>query len=616
MEQKIKRTEPDYSKADPLRNMTPREIVRQLNDHIVGQEEAKRAIAIAVRNRWRRSMLDEQVRNEISPKNILMIGPTGVGKTELARRLAKLTQAPFVKVEATKYTEVGYYGRDVESMVRELVENAMKLVRNREMEKIRSLAEEKVEERILDILVPLSISTPEENLMENAKTSSGFSNFHVRFPKNFPEELRESFLDMFPIPPTFSERKEEETEVSENTESLKNEKLMTGDNSDEKENEKNDGVFTDKEILSSNDNSSENQTVASEKENAESNSLSDEISNQENTDQETTDQDKGSGTPVPGKKDDLSNESLREAGMRAGEQAQKRSEEIRESLRAQLRAGELEEREIKIPTRKKSSSPVMMMNIAGPDMENGLSDLLGKMLPKKTVRRTLPIREARKVMLEMEYDQLLDEEKIQTSAVELAENTGIIFLDEIDKIVASNSKHGADVSRQGVQRDLLPIVEGTTIQTRYGYVKTDHILFIAAGAFHQNRPGDLMPELQGRFPIRVELHDLTKEDFSRILREPQNALIHQYQALLETEGLKISFQPEAIETLADCAWKVNQMTQNIGARRLCTILERLLEEISFEAPERTGETIEIDAAYVQERLKDVTQDEDLSRFIL
>ncbi|MBE6427218.1 MAG: ATP-dependent protease ATPase subunit HslU [Planctomycetaceae bacterium] len=421
---------------------------------------------------------------------------------------------------------------------------------------------------------------------------------------------------MFPIPPTFSERKEEDTEVSENTESLKNEKLMTGDNSDEKENEKNDGVFTDKEILSSNDNSSENQTVASEKENAESNSLSDEISNQENTDQEITDQDKGSGTPVPGKKDDLSNESLREAGMRAGEQAQKRSEEIRESLRAQLRAGELEEREIKIPTRKKSSSPVMMMNIAGPDMENGLSDLLGKMLPKKTVRRTLPIREARKVMLEMEYDQLLDEEKIQTSAVELAENTGIIFLDEIDKIVASNSKHGADVSRQGVQRDLLPIVEGTTIQTRYGYVKTDHILFIAAGAFHQNRPGDLMPELQGRFPIRVELHDLTKEDFSRILREPQNALIHQYQALLETEGLKISFQPEAIETLADCAWKVNQMTQNIGARRLCTILERLLEEISFEAPERTGETIEIDAAYVQERLKDVTQDEDLSRFIL
>ncbi|MBQ2820883.1 MAG: ATP-dependent protease ATPase subunit HslU [Thermoguttaceae bacterium] len=421
---------------------------------------------------------------------------------------------------------------------------------------------------------------------------------------------------MFPIPPTFSERKEEDTEVSENTKSLKNEKLMTGDNSDEKENEKNDDVFTDKEILSSNDNSSENQTVASEKENAESNSLSDEISNQENTDQEITDQDKGSGTPVPGKKDDLSNESLREAGMRAGEQAQKRSEEIRESLRAQLRAGELEEREIKIPTRKKSSSPVMMMNIAGPDMENGLSDLLGKMLPKKTVRRTLPIREARKVMLEMEYDQLLDEEKIQTSAVELAENTGIIFLDEIDKIVASNSKHGADVSRQGVQRDLLPIVEGTTIQTRYGYVKTDHILFIAAGAFHQNRPGDLMPELQGRFPIRVELHDLTKEDFSRILREPQNALIHQYQALLETEGLKISFQPEAIETLADCAWKVNQMTQNIGARRLCTILERLLEEISFEAPERTGETIEIDAAYVQERLKDVTQDEDLSRFIL
>ena len=276
----------------------------------------------------------------------------------------------------------------------------------------------------------------------------------------------------------------------------------------------------------------------------------------------------------------------------------------------------IEDREIEIPGQKRQHPPFMMMQVRGNEMENGLSDLLGKMLPKKTVRRRLPIREARKILLDAECDQMLDEEKIQTIAVQLAEESGIIFLDEIDKIVASNTQHGADVSRQGVQRDLLPIVEGTTIQTRYGSVKTDHILFVAAGAFHQNKPGDLMPELQGRFPIRVELHDLSKDDFSRILKEPENALLRQYQALLEADGVHAEFTPDAVDALADYAWRVNQTSQNIGARRLCTILERLLEELSFDAPDLDEKTVRIDAGYVRERLEEIAQDEDLSRFIL
>ncbi len=611
MEQKTERPEQNYPETDPQRGMTPREIVRRLDAHIIGQNEAKRAIAIAVRNRWRQSRLDKEIRNEIAPKNILMIGPTGVGKTELARRLAKLTQAPFVKVEATKYTEVGYYGRDVESMVRELVENAIKLVRNRELEKIRTLAEQKVEERILDILLPSVNPNSKENFTENSRgSSSGFSNFHVSFPKDFPEELRNSLLEILPIPTTPS-TKEEDTPTVESMDSLKIEKK---ENSDEPEKERAETVETDdsdKETLNFKEPTAQNLTQDFKEKTFEINHESEKKQFSERAEPKENTQPPENG-PQTAESEKLSGETP----IRTEPEPQKDSEVLRETLRKQLRAGELENREIKIPTRQKNSPPVMMMNISGSDMENGLSDLLGKMLPKKTIRRTLPIREARKIMLETECDQLLDEEKIQTTAIELAENTGIVFLDEIDKIVASNSKHGADVSRQGVQRDLLPIVEGTVVQTRYGYVKTDRILFIAAGAFHQNKPGDLMPELQGRFPIRVELHDLTKEDFSRILKEPQNALLHQYQALLETEGIRISFLPEAIDVMADYAWQVNQKTQNIGARRLCTILERLLEEISFNAPEHTGETFRIDADYVRKRLEDIAQDEDLSKFIL
>lgn len=524
-----------------LKELTPREIVQKLDAHIVGQTEAKRAVAIAVRNRWRRQQLPEELRKEISPKNILMIGPTGVGKTELARRLAKLTNAPFVKVEATKYTEVGYYGRDVESMIRELVENGMSLVRNRELEKIKTSVEGKVEERLLDLLEPLSQELPElPEIPDFLKNSGKIVDFDVHFPDDFPSELKEKILN------TFSKSN-----------------LLKKLN--EMQDDANDIPFDDDD--------------------------DDQIH--------------------------FEDDDLKEAGRQASEEVKKMSLAHREILRAELKAGLLEDREVEIPTRKKNAPPFMMMGAIGSDsLENGISDMLDKMLPRKTVRRKVPVREARKILMEIESDALLDDEKIQAEAVELAENTGIIFIDEIDKIVASNSTHGADVSRQGVQRDLLPIVEGTTIQTRYGYVKTDHILFIAAGAFHQNKPGDLMPEFQGRFPIRVELHDLTKEDFRKILKEPENALLRQYQALLKTEGVEIKFLPEAVDALADYAWQVNQTSQNIGARRLYTILERLLEDVSFDAAETEKKQIRITAAYVKKRLEPVTQDEDLSRFIL
>lgn len=522
-----------------LQELTPREIVQKLDAHIVGQTDAKRAVAIAVRNRWRRQQLPEEQRKEISPKNILMIGPTGVGKTELARRLAKLTNAPFVKVEATKYTEVGYYGRDVESMIRELVENGLSLVRSRELERVKADAEAKVEERLLDLLEPLSEELPDLAPNEFLNEDGEKVHFELEFDEEMPPEVKERLVRDFP-----------KSTIMKKIRAIRSSK-------------------TPQEI--------------SEK--------FDKIREEE--------------------------EALEKAGRQADAEVKKRAKASRETLRSQLKAGLLEDREVEIPTRKKTPPPFMMMGAIGSDsLENGLSDMLDKMLPHKTVRRKVPIREARKILMETECEAMLDDEKIQAEAVELAENTGIIFIDEIDKIVASNSTHGADVSRQGVQRDLLPIVEGTTIQTRYGYVKTDHILFIAAGAFHQNKPGDLMPELQGRFPIRVELHDLTKEDFCRILKEPENALLSQYQALLKTEGVEIKFLPEAVDALADYAWRVNQTSQNIGARRLYTILERLLEDVSFEAAESPKKQIRITAAYVKKRLEDVTQDEDLSRFIL
>jgi len=443
---------------------TPREIVEQLDRYIIGQDDAKRSVAIAIRNRWRRQQLHEDLRQEVSPKNILMIGPTGVGKTEIARRLAKLTGAPFIKVEATKYTEVGYYGRDVESMVRELVENAITIVRANEHKSVEAEAKKRTDERLLNLLAPQPVS-----------------------------------FDMG----------SSETESTEATEQY---------------------------------------------------------------------------------------------------------ERTRAKMYAMLIGNELEERRVELSVEQKSS-PMVLSGTGIEQMDVDLQGMFEKIMPKQTSNRDVSVAEARKIIFEQECEALLDTEKINSQAIELAENVGIIFLDEIDKVVASDGK-GADVSRQGVQRDLLPIVEGTSIQTRYGYVSTDHILFVAAGAFHRTQPSDLMPELQGRFPIRVELKALTKDDFVRILKEPKNSLTSQYSALMKTEGVDLVFGDDAIDELASYAFQVNQTTQNIGARRLYTILERLLEELSFEAPGMKMGRVEINSAYVVKKLDEIVEDEDLNKFIL
>ncbi len=443
--------------------LTPREVVDRLNEHIIGQDDAKRAVAIALRNRWRWKQLPAEMRKEVTPKNIIMIGPTGVGKTEITRRLADLTGAPFIKVEATKYTEVGYYGRDVESMIRDLVEASIQLVRVRKREEIRKPAEQRVEERLLDLLVP------------------------------------------------------------------------------------------------------------------------------------------GSEDDLPSGED---------------EDAPARRERIRHKFREMLQAGQLEDRKIELDIEQRAAPVQIFSNMGMEQMDVDFQNMFEKLMPKQQKHRELTVESARKVLLEQEMDALLDRDAINEEAIALAEETGMVFIDEIDKVCGpEGGGKGADVSRQGVQRDLLPIVEGTTVQTRYGNVKTDHMLFIAAGAFHRSRPSDLMPELQGRFPLRVELSDLTRDDFLRILTEPTRSLTKQYEALLATDGVELTFETSGLEAIADVGWKVNQSTQNIGARRLHTILEKLLEDVSYNAPDETGQ-VTVDAEYVEQKLKAVTDTEDLSKFIL
>jgi ATP-dependent HslUV protease ATP-binding subunit HslU len=439
--------------------MTPRQIVQELDRYIVGQDAAKRAVAIAIRNRWRRQQLAPELRKDVTPKNIIMIGPTGVGKTEIARRLAQLVGAPFLKVEATKYTEVGYHGRDVESMIRDLTEIAVGMIKSEQRRLVETKAKERVNDRLLDLLVP------------GGNWSS---------------------------------------------------------DSDEEE----------------------------------------------------------------------------------------RHQRTREKMKARLEAGEMEDRPVELNIEQRAMPMAVFSNLGMEQMDVDMQNIFERIMPKQNQQRQLPVREARKVLLEQETEALIDKSVVNEKAVELVENQGMIFIDELDKICGPQSSYGPDVSRQGVQRDLLPVVEGTTVNTRYGPVRSDHILFIAAGAFHLSKPADLMPELQGRFPIRVELTDLKRDDFLRILTEPKHALTKQYAELLGTEGVSMEFTRDGIEALADIAFEVNRQQQNIGARRLHTILERVVEDISYEGPDLADKKVVINAAYVRERLDQIVQKEDLSKFIL
>jgi ATP-dependent HslUV protease ATP-binding subunit HslU len=443
--------------------LTPRQIVEELDKYVIGQHKAKRAVAIALRNRWRRQRLPEELRDEVMPKNIIMIGPTGVGKTEIARRLAKLVQAPFLKIEASKFTEVGYVGRDVDSIVRDLTEIGINMVKSEMAEQVKEKAEAMAEERLLDLLLP------------QPRTSPGVE------------------------PPTV-EQQEQQTST-------------------------------------------------------------------------------------------------------------------REKLRQQLRDGKLDNRSVELETREKVMPFGIISNVGMEEIEMNLKEMLGGILPEKTKRRKARVPDALRLLVQEEAAKLIDMDKVVKEALDRVEQSGIVFLDELDK-VAGRETHGPDVSREGVQRDLLPIVEGSTVTTKYGPVRTDHVLFIAAGAFHVSKPSDLIPELQGRFPIRVELDSLGKAEFIRILTEPQNALIKQNIALLATEGITLIFSKDSIEEIADIAAKVNERTENIGARRLHTIMERLLDEISFDAPEKKGTKFSIDAEQVRERLNDIVKSEDLSRYIL
>lgn len=529
--------------------LTPRKVVAELDRYIVGQQDAKRSVAIALRNRWRRQQVDPEIRKEIGPKNIMMIGPTGVGKTEIVRRLAAMTRAPFIKVEATKYTEIGYFGRDVESMVRELVENAIAIVREDFRRRYEAEAKAAAEERLVDLVAS---RIPEwEKQAERAADSPGGD----RTPADGGPAAGRTPMDAM-------------------VESLR----ANFPNLDESV-----GMITPE--------------------------MARQIQSNPNF-------------PLPGFADMVKKlqegargDSSSSSPSSAAEPTEKKRTVDKGEVRRRLAAGEYEDAVVPIVTEKKPQN-VLMAGIGMDTMDSDLQNMFEHILPHKNARQELPVRDARKVIYEEELERLINHEKVNEQAIAMAENFGIIFIDEIDKIVASGSTHNADVSRQGVQRDLLPIVEGTTVKTKYGYVSTEHVLFIAAGAFHRCRPSDLMPELQGRFPIRVELTALTEEDFCKILTEPHGSLTEQYTAMMKTEGVELVFEDDAVAALAHYAHELNQTSQNIGARRLYTIMERLLEELSFEAPDMKMGRVVINAAYVAERLDKVAGDEDLSKFIL
>jgi ATP-dependent HslUV protease ATP-binding subunit HslU len=483
--------EGEVAEVSWLDELTPRQIVAELDKYIVGQDEAKKAVAIVLRNRWRRQRVEEDLREEILPNNLILIGPTGVGKTEIARRLARLAGAPFLKVEASKFTEVGYVGRDVESMVRDLVDISVNLVRAEREDEVQDLGEQRVEERLLDLLLP---PVPGRDAPTQAQPTEGAG--------------EEADAHVFIAGPSGVEASEDET--------------------------------------------------------------------------------------VPD-----------------------RRRRTREKLRQLLKDGKLEEREVEIEVQQTPSLDGMMIPMGGGEgMDYNFTEMLQDMLPKRTKRRTVSVSEARRILLQDELDKLVEMDEVINEALYRAEEMGIVFLDEIDKITGERGGAGPDVSREGVQRDLLPIVEGSTVATKYGLVRTDHVLFIAAGAFHVSKPSDLIPELQGRFPIRVELRSLGESDFVRILQEPKNALLEQYRALMETEGTALRFTKEGIAAVARIAADLNERMENIGARRLQTVMTTLLEDILFNLPESGAKEIEVDADFVQERLKGVAEDEDLRRYIL